>query len=745
MVVRTACAANCGGRSLLDCTVRDGTLVQVRPAPFPDAAYDGLCVRCLTLPQWVTSEERLRAPLRRIGPRGPAATFEEVSWDDALGDIAARLRTLADRLGPQAVGFARTSGASPVANFSRLAALMGASSLYGGVDMAVHMGLNATFGYKGAFGQHTNEWTDRVEADVVIVWGHNPAETSMTSFRHLLDARDAGTELIVIDPRHSATAVHATWWLAPRPGTDTALALGLANMLMDEGMIDLDFVHRHTIAPLLVDEATGRLVRDADGQPGAWDEATGGMVTVAPGQPEGALRGVWDLDGRSVTTVYERLTRRVSEYPPSTVEAITGIPAADVSDLARRIGTSSAVTLGFGYGVDRYEDAEMVTRAGAILALLTGNLGRPGAGVGVQSHGHGGYEARLGGGPPLPEGARAVSIPNADVGRRDLPVRALVNQGDWVNQRVADHRTLLDWMAGLDLVVTIDHFWQTSCPWSDYILPASTFLEGTTSVRDVVATRNSVLLRRPVVAPVGLSRPDADIERDLAERLGYGDHYRADPEEVADAQLAQSPDPTVAALSVETIMAAGGAVRVSGRDTPLIAYEDLTFDTPTGRAEPYREDLVPFGEELPMYREAHEASHTSERARRYPLVFTQNHVRQRAHSTFFNTRWTLAIWPEPVLEMNPEDALARGIATGDLVEAHNNRGAVVVRALLNTDYPPGLCNISEGWKADQFVRGNLQQLTNPARSGAQVAAWGHANIPFYDTRVEVRRAPEDVT
>src|SRR5882762_7965210 len=225
-IINTVCAHNCGGRARLACTVREGKLVRVAAADAPDPSYTGACVRCLTLPQWVYSKERIAQPMRRTGARG-SGQFKPVSWDTALDEIAARFTALIGEHGAQSIAFTRSSGTSTLGRYMRLAALLGGGGsmdFYGGVDMAVHMGLNSTFGDKGMYGQHANEWTDRMHSKFILVWGHNPAETALTSMKFLLDARDAGSELVVIDPRYSATAMHATWWLAPRVASDLALA-----------------------------------------------------------------------------------------------------------------------------------------------------------------------------------------------------------------------------------------------------------------------------------------------------------------------------------------------------------------------------------------------------------------------------------------------------------------------------------------------------------------------------------------
>lgn len=752
-VINTVCAHNCGGRSYLACTVRDGKLVKVAPGDFPDPDYTGLCVRCLTLPQWVYSPERIESPMRRVGERGEG-TFEPITWDEALDEIAGRFQALLDQDGPSSIAFSRTSGSSPLGNYRRLAALLGGggtANFFGGVDMAVHMGLNNTLGFKGMFGQAANEWTDRVRSKLIIVWGNNPAETSMTSMKFLLDARDAGSEIVVIDPRYSATAMHATWWVAPRPGTDLALALGLIHVLIEENLIDREFTRAYSVAPLLVRSNDGRYLTESDITPGgaddvflAWDESADCASDISK-TPDPAFEGHFDVNGLSVATAFTLLRDYVADFSPEKVATITGVSASDIRDLARLYAASPPATIGFGYGVDRYRHGELLTRAGATMAILTGNLGSPGAGVGVQSHGIGHHEAALADAPAMPEWAHAESVPNIEVGTRPLNVRALFCQGDWLNQRMASMNDAKSYLAKLDFVVTVDHFWQTTAEWSDIVLPASTFLEGTEPVRDVVVTRNCILLRQPVIAPVGQSRSDADIEKDLAQRLGLGEWFQDTAEDIARQQIEGSDDHALEGVTLDKLLTQGGAMRLRVPAEPHVQFSDLAFPTKTGRAEFYVEELAALGEALPVYVEDHEALRAHPRAKKFPLVLVQAHARQRAHSTFFNTKWTLSIWPEPALELNPDDAVARGLKDGDLAEAFNDRGEVVARVVCNPDYPPGMCNLAEGWKQQQYVRGNVQQLTNGEINPAQTLLWQQANIPFYDTRVDVRRAPEQGT
>jgi molybdopterin-containing oxidoreductase family molybdopterin binding subunit len=748
-VITTTCAHNCGGRSLLRCTVRAGRLVRVEPGEHPDPAYQGACVRCLSLPGWLYADTRIEQPMRRTGPRG-AGQFEPITWDEAFAEIAERLWSCIAEHGPEAVAFTRTSGASAYGNYSALQAALGATQLFGSVDMAVHMGLNAALGFRGLFDQAANEWTDRPAAKTIFVWGHNPAETSMTAFRWLLRARDAGSTLIVVDPRYSVTATHADWWVAPRPGTDLALTLGLLHCVIADDLLDTEFALARSCSPLLVWADTGRYVRagelgaagdrqadtDADAEV-VWDAAT---ASAAPARS--ALRPVLEvgveLAGRGAETVFARLRRELADFTPERVEEITGVAADDVRALARAYAVDTPTTLAYGYGVDRYLRGDLVTRAGAALVALTGNIGRPGASIGVASHGKGFAEAATHPQHPRRRGL-AGSIPNSHVGQRPLDVRAVFSAGDYLNQRVADQNRALAWAGELDFLVVVDHFWQTSAQWADIVLPASTYLEGDAGeIVDLQVWGNAAYLKRAVVAPLHQSRPDRDIEAELMRRMGLGDVVPASPADRIRDRLGATDDPLFEGVTLAALEDAGGALRLNTAPKPQVQYADLEFGTHSGRIEYYVEDLIASGEALPIYRPDHEAAREHPRAARFPLVLIQSHVRQRAHSTFSHNDWLLPVWPGPVLELNPDDAATRGIADHDIVEVYNDRGHLTVEAIGNPDYPPGMCNVSEGWKQDQFVDGHLQSLVNGELNPAQEQEWLQSNLAFSDTRVEVR-------
>ncbi|GMV85730.1 MAG: hypothetical protein AMXMBFR80_15850 [Dehalococcoidia bacterium] len=779
-VISTYCPPNCGGRCVLDCTVRDGRFVKVEPGQHPDPRYTAICVRGLTHPQRVYSPDRIKYPMKRVGERGEGK-FERISWEEALDTIAAKLKEASESYEPGSIVFTGTSGGSTT-DYGRLAALLKVGLLNGymaskdratGIDIGNVQGMILTYGLDfGNFFSDANEWTDRANARLVIIWGNNPAETAMTSMRFLFDAQAAGTKVVVVDPRYSATAMHADWWVHPRPGTDPALAWGMISVIIDEGLVDEEFVLAHTIGPMLIRQTDGKYVQTplpeemtaippqvlaaalaADpGLAGAfaasymvWDRAQGKAVPQFEAQ-DPALTGDYVVDGVPVKTGYQMLKEMAAEYTPEKVEEITGVRAEEVRELGRLYGTLKPSTIGMGFGIDRQWASHTVGRLLGTLGGLTGNIGKPGASVGIASHGAGYHSAALGpdGRKPLPEGAgRTMKV--------GVQPRVIFSQGDFMNQYYADMNWTKELAKGLDFIVTADHFWQTSGLWSDIVLPVCTFLEAETDLVDIMSNRNAVILKRKVIDPLWESKSDAQIERELAERLGWGEYFQEKPDDVIRSQIEGSQDPRMEGITFEKVVADGGA-RLAVPLTPNVQNVALKFNTPTGRIQWYTEELIPFGEALPVYKDEFEASPNHPLAGKYPLVYTQAHARQRAHSTYFNSAWTLEIWPEPILEINPGDAEARGIATGDYVEAFNDRGRAVARAVLNPDYPPGLCNITEGWKQQQFKAGHFQELTNPATNPSYsvlfdlygmffpaFAMFGMSNVSFGNTRVEVRK------
>jgi molybdopterin-containing oxidoreductase family molybdopterin binding subunit len=456
-----------------------------------------------------------------------------------------------------------------------------------------------------------------------------------------------------------------------------------------------------------------------------------------------ALAGSYTVNGIECKTAYQLLKERAAEYTLEKVQEITSVPPADVQELAHMLGTIKPAMIGFGWGIDQSLYGSEAARVGSILAVLTDNWGKPGAGIGFHSHATGFRDITPCWGASLPGGMVALPATAKAVTDPKIPIHVALIARDPMNNRLCDLNFYKQFVKGLDFSVNVEQYFGTTTLWCDMVLPACTFMESPTDLVSLISARNGLLLQQKVVPPMWESKPDWQIEKELAERLGFGDYYKHTPDTQIRDQLAGAKDPEFQGITLDKLLAAGGALPINVPSTPNISRERFReaekFPTDSGRAELYNEKLLPLGQELPVYKDDYEASPTHPLAKKYPLVFTTRHHVQRCHSQFFDSAWLLEIWPEPFLEMNPVDAAARGLKTGDYAEAFNDRGRAVARVVVTSDYPPGQCNIHHGWKQQQYKAGHHQELTNPRINPAHVLMGYAGNLSFQDNRVEVRK------
>ncbi|MGB5659455.1 MAG: molybdopterin-dependent oxidoreductase, partial [Thermoanaerobaculia bacterium] len=325
----TACPRNCYSTCGMRVTVEEGKLRLLESHPENRATSEGLCLKGQSYIERVYSADRLLHPLLRTAD----GSFERISWDQALSVMAERFGSIRDRYGPQSVLFYAGSGTKGLMNdvaldFWRL--FGGCTTTYG--DLCWPAGLEATRLTLGDNRHNAPE--DLAKAKLILFWGKNPAETNIHQMRFVEQALDRGGRLIVIDPRRTQTAEGAELLVQVKPGTDGALALGIAHLLIAEGAIDRDFISRHVLG-------------------------------------------------------FEEFARMVQEYSPPRVATLTDVPEAVLHRLAEAIGSCSPLTLCAGFGMQRYTNSGQAMRALIALVAITGNLGKPGAGwvyANLQSH-----------------------------------------------------------------------------------------------------------------------------------------------------------------------------------------------------------------------------------------------------------------------------------------------------------------------------------------------------------------------
>jgi len=632
--------------------------------------------------------ERVASPGRILHPqrRRPDGSFARVSWDEALDEIAHHLLRIRDEHGPQAMLYYAASGTKGLLNrvgsaFWRLYG--GYTGTYG--DLCWPAGLEATRLTLGE-NKHNAPW-DLANARLIVLWGKNAAETNIHQMPFVDAALEAGGRLVVVDPRRTETAERAELLVQPRPGTDGALALAVAHVLFRDGLVDGPFLDAHVLG-------------------------------------------------------HEAYRDSVAGCTPAWAEEITGVPARWVERLAEAMGTVRPMTVAAGFGMQRYTNSGQTMRAILSLVALTGNLGKPGAGwqfANLQSAVFDAVKDPVAFYPPeKPDGVARIAVSTARLGPDmlaldDPPLKmAWVERGNPIPQN-PETGTVLEAFRSLDFRVVVEQFFTDTAREADLILPAKTLFEQT----DVIGAywHPYVQLRKRVLDPPGEVKPESEIYRLLAARIGI-------PESAVDAVLPGVGDAAVEAwlaerlapfpeLSLERL--ARGPAPAPGHQE--IAFEDLRFPTPSGRIEMYSEEaLRRWGvDPLPACSEPVEAVSTTGRdGGSFPLYLLTPNTKNRIHSQFGNLDMIRAHDPFPVAHVSPVDALARRIRDGDRVRVRNRRGSLELVCRLDFGIRAGCVSITNGWWIGDGAAVNLL-------SAARETDMGHG-AAFHENRVELERA-----
>jgi anaerobic selenocysteine-containing dehydrogenase len=409
-VVRTTCSPNCTGSCGQLAFVRDDRVVKIQQAAdFPDEVYNPRgCMKGLSFHHNIHGADRIQTPLMRTGERG-SGEFREATWDEVLDHIAAELRRIGETYGYDSIHvFGQVPGSGYIhkgANY-RASALLGmthGTSFDFNGDLP--MGMPITFGVQNA----EHETKDWVNSRFLLIVGANPLDTRIPDAHFIFDAAERGARLVVVDPVFSATASKADTWLQLRPGTDAAFALGLVNVILDEDLGDLDFVRTYTDGALLVRSDTGKRLLESDlwadgARTATWCSTRRGRARHHRHRPPRHARGVdAALDGTYQVTLVDGTTVEVrpgwahvtDEVRPVDTRAGRGHHrrrAEMMRKVARAYATESPAAILMGGGSNHWYHGDLIGRAYALLATVTGNIGRSGGGFSVYV---GQYKVRL--------------------------------------------------------------------------------------------------------------------------------------------------------------------------------------------------------------------------------------------------------------------------------------------------------------------------------------------------------------
>ena len=664
----TVCPKDCFGSCSLEVEVGKGKITKVRGNRNSPVNQGRICVKGMNYPNMVYGPERLLYPLQKIGKRGEGE-FKRISWEQALDLIYKKLKNLREQYGPESVlYYNRFANLGVVKNcaYSFWYQFGGFTSTYGGLcDSAAQEAINLTYGEV----KH-NRISDLENSKLIILWGSNPAYTNIHIMHHINKAVDKGAKLITIDIRENESGTKSNLYLNPRPGTDGCLALGIANQLIENNIIDDNFIDRHTFG-------------------------------------------------------FREFKELVKNYPLEKVSATTEIPLPKIKNIINYIKENPRYALICGMGVQRYTNAGQTVRAISLLSALTGSIGKKGCGFYFSDRQA--PELNWPFSPPKPERIRN-SIPVAKLAsgmdnQIDPPIKAM-----WIEQANpmtsnSNINLLARVMNKLELIVVADLFLTDTARMADIILPAASMYE----YLDLITGygHSYIQLQQKIIDPPGECKHESEMYRLLGKKFGFNLDYL--PENSLD--------------TIEKI------IRNSNLNTEInelkkkpylhpsyqeIAFGDLKFNTPTQKIEFFSQRVKDrWGKNpLPAYNEPVENKYTSPNIySKYPLSLITSHAHNKMNSQFSDIS---ILKEEPFIWINPHDAKTRGINDGEKVKVYNERGDLVLKAILTEKVSPGIVHTYFGWW-NGVHHANLNKLT-----GEYISDIGYGTA-FHNCLVEIQK------
>ncbi|MQA13087.1 MAG: molybdopterin-dependent oxidoreductase [Pseudonocardiaceae bacterium] len=662
-VVRAACPHDCPDTCAMLVTVEDGRATEVRGDPEHPFTRGGLCVKVNNYTDRVYSEGRVLHPLRRVGPKG-SGRFEQISWDDALDEIATRFRSVIAEHGPEAIMPVSYLGTEGILNglnagdafFNSLGATISERTYCdSGSCTAYTMTIGATAGIDPESFVHSR---------YIIIWACNMVSTNLHMWPFVAEAQRRGAKVVVIDPVQHRTAKHADWHIPIRPGTDGALALAMMHVIIDEGLTDDDYVARYTVG-------------------------------------------------------YDELAERVRDYTPEWAARETGVPADDIRTLAREYAGSQPSAIRIGVAIERHSGGGQTVRSIACLPALVGAWRRPGGGL---------LQLPLWAFPVnwgsfmrpdlLTPGTRVVNqfhLGRALTGEMDLdpPVKAVMVYNSNPVVVCPEQDKVVTGLAREDLFTVVsEQFLTDTAEFADIVLPATTQLEQL----DIMFSWGHfyVSLNMPAIEPQGEAVPNTELFRRLATRMGMDDPalQRTDEEMVADAFDWSSP--AMAGISYESLRETGWARLNLPSADEYAPHAEGGFPTPSGKCEFASSAAAGGNFVVPLFRQGSNEFQPGDPVDPLPHYippreqpdghYRLNLISPKSHaylnSSYGNLSAQRRVQGDPAVTIHPEDAEERGIVDGQHVRVHNDRGEFIVVARVSDEVSRGVVMANMGnWRS----------------------------------------------
>ena len=701
--VRGACPQDCPDTCAFIYHVEDGKLVEVTGDPAHPMTRGGLCVKLKDFAEHHYNPDRILYPMKRVGPKG-SGKYERISWDEALSTIKSKWTDIIDRYGSTAIMPHAYLGNQGTANgltagdafFNRLGSTV-AEKTYceSGSSTAWVMTVGPTGGL---------DVESLAYAKYIIVWGMNMVSTNLHAWPFVLEARSKGAKIVVIDPFKSRTAKQADWHIAIKPGTDAALALGMMNVIIQEGLVDYDYVEKYTLG-------------------------------------------------------YEELKARAAEFPVERVSEITGIPAADIVKLAREYATTPPAAIREGVAVERCPGGGDAVRAITCLPALIGAWRHVGGGAVEMPI----YEfpmsvAHVSRPDWIRPGTRVLN--ELDLGaaltgkmKLDPPIKSVFVYNSNPVSQAPDAGELVRGLQREDLFTVCSELFITdTAKYADILLPSTMQAEQ----YDIMVTWGHlyIMLNQPAIPAPGECVANIDLFRKLAKTMGFNDDYW---DLTDDEWLTLSYDwssPALEGITLDVLKKDGWKRLNVGMPDVRAPHANGNFKTPSGKCE-FKSSMAEGGnmvldvwrsgytemqvggyvDPVPNYIPPHEAIHSeSKKAVQFPL----NLISPKPHA-FLNTQYgnegpQMKRQGEQRIMINPSDAASRSIANGAYVRVFNERGTFEAKADLTDDVGAGLIVTNVGhWPGLNRTGTAVNSTTAPRHANL-----GQAGV-YSDNRVEVER------
>lgn len=668
----TACPRNCYSSCSFKARVENGKLVSVAPHPDNLATAEGPCIKGLSYVERVQSEGRILYPLKK----NQQGKFERISWEEALQIIADKLQFLKEKFGSQSVLFYESSGMSGLTNgfstkFWKLYG--GATTTYG--NLCWPAGLEAVRLTLGE-NKHNVPW-DLENAKLIILWGKNPAETNIHQMVFIEKAQAKGAKVVVIDPRRTASSDRADLIIQPQPGTDAALALALANFLIQNKKYDKAFVEKNVFG-------------------------------------------------------FEEFKTSVKKWTLAKAADISKVPLLFLEELANDLATTKPMTLVPGYGMQRFSNGGQTIRALLTLSVISGNIGKAGACfhyANLQSYildkvkEPQSYYPEIEADPVFRRTVSKAKLGEDMLSQQNPQLKMIwVERGNPITQN-PDTTLSREAFRKLDFRVVVEQFMTDTALEADIILPAKSMFEQS----DIIGSywNPYVQLKPKILELPGEVKPETEIYFALALKLGFsnkeieefllkkGDKY---VEDYLKAELKPFK-----AFDWEQLKA--GPVLAPGLET--IAFADKKFKTPSGKIELFSLEAAEKWKvsTLPSF----EALESNE----FPFFLLSPNTKNRIHSQFGNLKLIKQFAPEPTCILSAEDALERGIKKGDKIKIFNSLGTFISKVDISFGLKSGCVVYYNGWWMQE---GGSPNILTPGKE----TDMGHGTA-FHDTKVNIEK------